>query len=123
MRTLDLRVRPAAIEDLLRPRPATDPDVDRVVAGILAGVQEGGDAALLRYARRFDSVDLSRRGLRVGSGEITTALAAVSRESPRTCRTRANGAMPPGKPYLAAAPVLIFTLRKCTWLPWSWSRI
>ena len=80
MRTLDLRVRPAAIEDVVRPRPATDPDVDRVVAGILAGVREGGDAALLRYARRFDSVDLSRRGLRVGSDEITAALAAVPRE-------------------------------------------
>jgi histidinol dehydrogenase len=65
---------------ILRPRGAHDAEIDRVVGEILATVREEGDAALLRYARRFDSVDLTQRGFRVTAEEIDTALRHVSGE-------------------------------------------
>ena len=52
-------------------------DVDDAVAAILRDVRAEGDAALMRYTKRFDRLDLSRIGLRVSEDEIDAALAAA----------------------------------------------
>jgi histidinol dehydrogenase len=46
-----------AIATLLSRQPSQDPLVRRRVAAIVAAVRAGGDAALRRYARRFDRLD------------------------------------------------------------------
>ena len=46
-----------AVAALLDARPASDPAVQRRVAAIVARVRREGDAALLRYARRFDGLE------------------------------------------------------------------
>ncbi len=51
-------------------------DVDAAVAAIIADVRSRGDAALAEYTLRFDRVDLSRSGFRIGAQEIDAALAA-----------------------------------------------
>ncbi len=68
-----LRYRTAAWERWLTGLPrasALRPEVDRAVAAILRAVQREGDAALLRYTRRFDRVRLTPRQVRVPAGEI-----------------------------------------------------
>lgn len=50
--------------------------VDSVVADILARVAKEGDAALLRYTKDFDGVDLTADRLRIGPEEIRAAIAA-----------------------------------------------
>src|SRR5260370_31786697 len=68
-----LRYRTAAWERWLTGLPragAVRPGVDRGGAAILGAVQREGDAALLRYTRRFDRVRLTPRQVRVPAGEI-----------------------------------------------------
>lgn len=50
--------------------------VDKVVAGIVDDVRRRGDAAVIRYTRKFDKVDLSDGGLRLPPEEIERATAA-----------------------------------------------
>ncbi|WP_336485770.1 histidinol dehydrogenase [Methylobacterium nigriterrae] len=58
-------------------------DVDETVRGIIAGVQAGGDAALVDYTRRFDRLGdaFGAARLRVGEDEIAEALAACPAEA------------------------------------------
>ncbi len=59
---------------LLSAARVRDAATDRRVARIVADVRSGGDAALLRYARKFDKLD---GGLEVPHSEIRAAAAAV----------------------------------------------
>jgi len=52
-------------------------DVTDTVKSILAGVRERGDAALIEYTEKFDSVDLKKVGLFVRPEEIEAAAANV----------------------------------------------
>jgi histidinol dehydrogenase len=52
------------------------PDVEQAVRAIIADVVARGDAALIDLTRRFDRVDLSVIGLRVGRDEIAAAAGA-----------------------------------------------
>ncbi len=61
---------------LLEAKRESAVDVDAAVAAILADVRARGDAALAEYTLRFDRVDLSRSGFRIGAQEIDAALAA-----------------------------------------------
>jgi len=61
---------------LLEAKRESAVDVDAAVAAILADVRARGDAALADYTLRFDRVDLSRSGFRIGAQEIDAALAA-----------------------------------------------
>lgn len=47
--------------------------VESVVADILRNVRQNGDAALVRYSKEFDKVDLDRVGLRVTDEEVKSA--------------------------------------------------
>ena len=66
----------AAFVRLLNAKRDTDADVDAVVAAILDDVRRDGDAALIRYSKKFDGLDLTPATLRVGEAEIETALRA-----------------------------------------------
>jgi histidinol dehydrogenase len=54
-------------------------DVEEAVKAIIAAVVERGDAALVELSRKFDRVDLSRAGLRVGKAEIEAAAGSCDR--------------------------------------------
>ena len=60
---------------LLEAKRESSVDVDAAVGAIIAEVRARGDAALAEYALRFDRVDVSRSGLRIGAEEIDAAVA------------------------------------------------
>lgn len=55
---------------LLGAKREDSPDVDAVVAGIIADVRARGDAAVIELTAKFDRLDLSEIGLRVSEAEI-----------------------------------------------------
>jgi histidinol dehydrogenase len=65
----------ASFTALLAMKREVAEDVDRAVQGIIADVVARGDAALIDYSKKFDRVDLTKQGLRVGTGEIDAAFA------------------------------------------------
>jgi histidinol dehydrogenase len=48
-------------------------DVDAVVRDIIARIRAEGDAALIDYTARFDRLDLTAAGIRIGEAEIDAA--------------------------------------------------
>ncbi len=56
------------------------PDVDAIVAGIIADVRERGDAALIELTSKFDRLDLTAEQLRFSDAEIEAECAKVSDE-------------------------------------------
>ncbi len=54
--------------------------VDGTVSEIIAKVAAEGDAALIDYTRRFDRLNVTADGLRIGADEIAAAVAACPRE-------------------------------------------
>ena len=73
MRSADFERR---FEALLGAKRESAVEVDATVAEIIADVRARGDAALADYSRRFDRVDVSAMGLRIGASEIEAATAA-----------------------------------------------
>lgn len=61
--------------------PADDPQVTEAVERIVAGVREGGDKALIDYARQFDGAEID--SLLVSDEEIAEAIARVPAEVAR----------------------------------------
>lgn len=61
-------------------RRETPEEVDAVVRDVLAAVRTQGVAALLRYAREFDGVELTEATLRVDADEIARGAAACRSE-------------------------------------------
>ena len=72
----------ARADILYRGRSGSTQAVEQAVADILADVQENGDAAVLRYAEKFDGVKLD--ALRVPQQEIDAAYNAADPEFIRT---------------------------------------
>ena len=66
----------AAFSAFVAERRETPEEVDAVVRDILAAVRTEGLAALLRYAREFDGVELTEQTLRVTADEIEEGAAA-----------------------------------------------
>ena len=66
---------PARIDALLRPAMTGNPGLDDRVRAIMAEVRRDGDAALLRFAKDLDKVELS--SLRVSEEEAAAAEAAL----------------------------------------------
>ena len=66
---------------LLGAKREVAPDVDGVVAAILDAVRAEGDAALLRYTREFDGLDLTADSLRVSDAELDAARASCAPET------------------------------------------
>ncbi|MGB5622821.1 MAG: histidinol dehydrogenase, partial [Gammaproteobacteria bacterium] len=65
-------------EALARPAMEDRADLAARVAAIIERVRREGDAALIRFAREFDRVDLD--GIRVDPAEITDALGRLGAE-------------------------------------------
>ncbi len=71
----------AAFQSFLAEKREVSADVDASVREIIDTVRRNGDAALIAYSKKFDSVDLERVGLRVSADEIAAARAACSAET------------------------------------------
>lgn len=67
-----------AFRTVLSAKREDSPDVDAVVAGIIADVRTRGDAALIDLTARFDRMDLTADRLRFTEAEITAECAKVS---------------------------------------------
>jgi histidinol dehydrogenase len=70
----------AAFQALLGAKREDSPDVDAVVAGIIADVRARGDAAVLELTAKFDRLQLDADGLRFTKAEIDYYCAQVSDE-------------------------------------------
>ena len=66
----------SAFRSFLAAKRETSPEVDAVVAEIIAAVRRDGDSALIALTQKFDRVDLSKIGIRVNEAEIAHAVAA-----------------------------------------------
>lgn len=67
----------AAFTTLLNAKREDSPDVDAMVADIIADVRARGDAAVLELTEKFDRIALTADTMRVTSDEIETAAALV----------------------------------------------
>lgn len=63
---------------LLGAKREDSPDVDAVVAGIIADVQTRGDAAVIELTSKFDRLDLTPETLRFSEEEIDALCAQVA---------------------------------------------
>ena len=54
--------------------------VEAVVRSILDSVRDKGDRAVIEYTKKFDGVELDRKGLLVSPGEIETAAKSLSKK-------------------------------------------
>ena len=70
----------AEFQTLLSAKREDSPDVDQVVADIIADVRARGDAALLEYTERFDRLSLSPATLRLSADEIASEIQKVAPE-------------------------------------------
>ncbi|HZZ36644.1 MAG TPA: histidinol dehydrogenase, partial [Caulobacteraceae bacterium] len=70
----------AAFTAFVAERRETPEEVDAIVRGVLADVRAEGVAALLRYAREFDKVELTEATLRVSEAAIAEGAAACPAE-------------------------------------------
>ncbi len=61
---------------LLAAKRESSADVDAAVAAIIEDVRARGDEALADLSRRFDRVDLTKLGLKIGAAEVEAAIAA-----------------------------------------------
>lgn len=66
---------------LLSEKREVSSDVDVAVAGIIADVRSGGDAALIELSKRFDAVDLADIGIAIRPTEVDAAVAACDQET------------------------------------------
>lgn len=70
----------AAFTHLLGMKREDSPDVDAIVAGIIAEVRARGDQALIDYTAKFDRMNVTAEGLRFTDAEIDALVAQVSDE-------------------------------------------
>ncbi|MFZ7093129.1 histidinol dehydrogenase [Primorskyibacter sp. 2E233] len=66
-----------AFTTLLNAKREDSPDVDDIVAGIIADVRARGDAAVLELTAKFDRLDLTSETLRFSEAEIEAHCASV----------------------------------------------
>jgi histidinol dehydrogenase len=71
----------ASFMELLAQKREVSADVDTAVRAIIADVRTRGDEALIELSQKFDSVDLSKLGLRVTAAEVDAAVAQCSAET------------------------------------------
>ena len=65
-------------EDLLGQKRETSADVRDTVAGIIADVQNRGDASLVDLTQKFDRFDVAAKGLAISAADIDAAWGSVS---------------------------------------------
>ena len=78
------------LAELVRYEAAQDAKIEKVVRAVLADVRRHGDAAVLRYARRFDRAKAKRvADLEVSGPALRDALRAIPRADLRALRSAA----------------------------------
>ena len=80
----------AGFTALLNAKREDSPDVDKVVADIIADVRARGDAAVIELTTRFDRMTLTPETLRISAEEISEATAKVSDEERQALETAAE---------------------------------
>src|ERR1700740_1956294 len=70
----------AGFKAFIEERRDTPHDVDAIVVDVLAAVRTEGLAALLRFAREFDKVEIDETHIRVSAAEIEEGFAACAAE-------------------------------------------
>jgi len=80
----------AAFDKLLNAKREDSPDVDAVVADIIADVRARGDAAVIELSQKFDRVTLTPATLRITAAEVDAAVAEVSPEDRRALELAAD---------------------------------
>jgi histidinol dehydrogenase len=89
-----------AVQALLAPGRTRDAGTDRSVAAIVADVRAHGDAALRKYARRFDRLDgeveVSRTEMIASAREVPAPVRAAIRAAARNIRAVAKRQVPRG---------------------------
>ena len=89
-----------AVHALLASERVRDASTDRRVARIVADVREGGDAALERYARRFDNIEgpleISADEMREAAARVPRPVRAALRAAARNIRAVATRQVPRG---------------------------
>ena len=78
-----------ALDRILKRRGETERGVEAQVAEIIEEVRRRGDRALVRYAKEFDGVALTRSRIEVSAEEMDRALAEASRQDLRWLRLAA----------------------------------
>src|SRR5208283_3462576 len=68
-----------ALDKLLRARSTSLTEAEAVAGPILEDIRRHGDRALLRYAKKFDRLDLRKTGFTVSPEETRAAYRAVPR--------------------------------------------
>lgn len=79
-----------ALDKLLAARSTTLAEAEAVVRPILEDIRRHGDRALLRYAKRFDRLDLRKVGFTVSRQEIRRAYREVPRDFVEAVRVAAE---------------------------------
>jgi histidinol dehydrogenase len=89
-----------AVGALLAPERVRDAATDRRVAAIVNDVRKGGDAALLRYARKFDNLDgpleVTAAEMRKAAASVPADVRAAIRTAARNIRSVARRQVPKG---------------------------
>jgi histidinol dehydrogenase len=89
-----------AVRALLAPERVRDAATDRKVAAIVGDVRKEGDAALLRYARKFDGLDgpieVTVAEMRRAAATVPRDVRAAIRDAARNIRTVAKRQVPKG---------------------------
>jgi histidinol dehydrogenase len=89
-----------AVRALLAPERVRDAATDRRVAAIVNDVRKGGDAALLRYARKFDNLDgpieVTAADMRKAAASVPADVRAAIRAAARNIRSVARRQVPKG---------------------------
>jgi histidinol dehydrogenase len=80
----------AGFQSLLSAKREDSPDVDAVVAGIIADVRARGDLAVLDLTARFDRLELQAADLRFSETEIAAQCALVPDEEKKALETAAQ---------------------------------
>ncbi|HCI07151.1 MAG TPA: histidinol dehydrogenase, partial [Sulfitobacter sp.] len=68
----------AAFTTLLNAKREDSPDVDAIVAGIIADVRARGDEAVLELTEKFDRIKLTPDTMRVTAAEVEEAASQVA---------------------------------------------
>lgn len=79
-----------AFTALLSAKREDSPDVDDVVADIIAQVRATGDAAVIALTKKFDRITLTPQTLRITAAEVDAAVAQVSADDRAALELAAN---------------------------------
>ncbi|MFT7512992.1 MAG: histidinol dehydrogenase [Candidatus Omnitrophota bacterium] len=70
--------------------PSIDPEAEKVASEVLADIRKNGDAAVVRYVKKFDRATLKPAGFRISEAEIAEARKTVDADFKRNAKEAAK---------------------------------